>query len=541
MPLNKIQLKAEIFRIINPIRNLNAVDDKIISSTLYKLKSIKDADFEFIARILIKEADTSFPKAAGAFLHMAENLSPESFIPLMFNELNSPKTSDARKIFFLNALSGFGVKFDPEDIGEYLNNPDEVINNETLKFLENAKSDPEAQIDFLDFYFTSGEEDKRELINSVVHDFEGDELINILSPLVLSEDDISIMDFCLDIMQKQKSLMSIKPLKYLTNLDTVPEIKSKAHKILQKMTLQGFYTKEKLSKFYKELLSDFNEPSALISLPDGNSNFSVAISRKTKTGACFVFFTAVNIELGPFSAFGFSSLTESDYNLIIKRFFNLSQHFSIPPKGAKTILNSLLVKRIALNKIVPYEYYPWERLLDDIETDARPLDEMLVDGIEILEIDKEKSRLINNSPFFENWFYRYSKNAPYFVILMNKVLKLNKNNIQNIENLILETLSDKSLISNIKNRLKFLSYCLNAGGLSDLASLHYSVIFNEKEFTSLVSDILKRSIYEFALILNTPKKTGNNMFKKTLSNIEDKNKASLIINYIEENWLGNGT
>ena len=38
-------------------RLADAIDDRIISKVIKEIKSIKDADFEFIARILIKEAD----------------------------------------------------------------------------------------------------------------------------------------------------------------------------------------------------------------------------------------------------------------------------------------------------------------------------------------------------------------------------------------------------------------------------------------------------------------------------------------------------
>ena len=134
MSLNKLQIKAKIFEIINPLRNLDAIDDRIISKVIKEIKSIKDADFEFIARILIKEADIKTTKSAGAFLYIAENLAPESFVELILNELNSNKIPDEKKMFFLNILSGLGIKFNPEDINSYLKNPDEAINNETSRF-----------------------------------------------------------------------------------------------------------------------------------------------------------------------------------------------------------------------------------------------------------------------------------------------------------------------------------------------------------------------------------------------------------------------
>lgn len=536
MPLNKLQIKAKVFEIINPLRDLEAIDDKIISKAIKEIKAIKEADFEFIARILIKEADVKTTKSAGAFLYMAENLAPESFIELILKELNSNKIPDSRKMFFLNILSGLGIKFNADDINSYLKNPDEAINKETSRFLECAKIDPEAQIDFLDFYFSSDALDKKELINSVIKDFEGDRLINILSPLALSADDKEAIELCLNIMEKQKSLISIKPLKYLSNLKTSAKIQNKAFKILQKMKMSGFYSESKLYNFYKTLLRDFEEPKAAITTPDGNSNFSVLISRKTRQGSCFLFFVAINIELGPFSCFGFSSLTENDHDTIIKRFFNSRERFFIPIEEAKAILNTLTLRRISLNKIIPYEYFCWERLLDDVEPKDGELFQILEKDLTKKELTSEVQNLTDNSPYFENWFFRYSKNIPWFSKMMDKILELKDEELYKINGLIEEYSKNEDLKEAIKKRLKFLAYCLNKNNKKELADTYYSLIFNEKELKTFLENILKRSVYEFALTLNLPRKEEAGLFKKP-ENKKDNKKAKLIIDFVEKEWI----
>ena len=536
MPLNKLQIKAKVFEIINPLRDLDAIDDKIISKAIKEIKAIKEADFEFIARILIKEADVKTTKSAGAFLYMAENLAPESFIELILKELNSNKIPDSRKMFFLNILSGLGIKFNADDINSYLKNPDEAINKETSRFLECAKIDPEAQIDFLDFYFSSDALDKKELINSVIKDFEGDRLINILSPLALSADDKEAIELCLNIMEKQKSLISIKPLKYLSNLKTSAKIQNKAFKILQKMKMSGFYSESKLYNFYKTLLRDFEEPKAAITTPDGNSNFSVLISRKTRQGSCFLFFVAINIELGPFSCFGFSSLTENDHDTIIKRFFNSRERFFIPIEEAKAILNTLTLRRISLNKIIPYEYFCWERLLDDVEPKDGELFQILEKNLTKKKLTSEVQNLTDNSPYFENWFFRYSKNIPWFSKMMDKILELKDEELYKINGLIEEYSKNEDLKEAIKKRLKFLAYCLNKNNKKELADTYYSLIFNEKELKTFLENILKRSVYEFALTLNLPRKEEAGLFKKP-ENKKDNKKAKLIIDFVEKEWI----
>lgn len=534
MGLNKIQLKAQVFKIIERLRKLSAVDEAIITKAIFELKNIKDADFEFISRLLIKEADCKNSKSATAFLYIAENLSPESFLSLVMNELNSARTSDEKKMFLINILSGIGIKFHPEDIGAYLSNPDDAISTETSRFLESAKVDPEARIDFLDFYFSSAKTDRKELLNLVVSDFEGDRLINILSPLALTVDEIDIVDFCLDIFEKTPSYLSLKTLSYLTNSKNI-KVAKRAAKILQKMRLKGFYNKEEAVEFYKNMLDEFEKPVVRISIPDGNSNFSIVISRKTHDGAYFILFVALNIELGLFSSFGFSSITRKDHDTVIERFFNSHKQIFISPYVARKILDALVIKRIELNKVIPYEYFCWDRLIDDVETDDIDVNDILKVGLNSVDIDNMQMKLLINSPFVDNWFYRYSKNNAYFSCVIDKIMALNEKNITEIENILNDAKSDSLIKNNLSKRLLYLSFCLKHMGADDLADLYFSLPLNSEKFDEFIMHILKRSTYEHFLNLKMPAPTSDNIFRKFEPKKMDD--VSLFINYIENNWV----
>lgn len=64
----------------------------------------------------------------------------------------------------------------------------------------------------------------------------------------------------------------------------------------------------------------------------------------------------------------------------------------LPPSDAKRILFDLTKKRISLNKIIPYEFYCWERLTDDIKPSELSLGELLIEGLKERKIDdKEKN------------------------------------------------------------------------------------------------------------------------------------------------------
>lgn len=538
MPLNKLQIKAQVLKFIAPLRDINKADDFLVEETLAKLRDMQEGDSDFISRILIKEADAKDQRTATIFLYLAENISPDSFVGHILNELNSPKVSDEQKMFFLNILSGLGITFMPEDMGNYLKDPDEAINSETSRFLDAAKVDPEARIDFLDFYFASPETDKKELIDSVLSDFSGDRLVNILSPLILTIDDEDLVLYCLDIIEKSKSLLAIKPLKYLEKIQNSPKISKKASKILRKMQLSGFYTEEKYNQYNKELMSDFEEPKCIISTPDGNSNFTIVISRQNKQGLYYILFAAVNATLGPFSCFGFSSITKNEYDTVCKRFFSEYEKIYIPPPEAKKLLSELALKRIEINKIIPYEYFCWERIFDDVVETEKSLQDILKENLKPVKLNKQISDELETSKYVANWFYRYSKSNVAFSKYMDRVLLLTTDNIEEVENIVNECAANKEIMLKIATRLQYLSYCLLRGEKKDLAQKYYSLLYDEEWFGYFMKVVIQKSIYEHMLNLKTPKKKTGPFLTNAESNNEKAVKmAEVFINYIEKNWI----
>ncbi len=535
MSLNKIQLKAKVFQIIEKLRDITALDNNIIKNTLDELKKTDLSDIEFVSKLLIKEADFNNQKSATAFLYIAQNLCPEKFLNFVMDEINSLKVEDSRKIFLINVLSGLGIKFSPDEMGNYLKNPENAINKETFRFLQNALYDPEARVDFLDFYFASDDTDKKELLESVIEDFEGDKLVNILSPLALCTDDEATIYRCLEIMENEHSLLSANSLLYLSNFIKYPNISKRASKILRKMLMSGYYTEEKLNAFYSEILSDFDPPIASITPPDGNSNFSIVITRKIKD-AYFVVLTAINAQLGPFSTVGLSSLTENDFNHAISRFHEGKKRVLIPIETAKKIIRELLIERIKLNKLVVYEHYCWERMYDDIIVPKTPLYEILAEGLKKVDIGDFERKIIHKSPYVQNWFYRYSKNFPKYSYMLDCILELNEENIDETDKIIQKFALEDEIVKNIKTRIRYLAYFLKASDLSDISNMYYSLLFNEKELTLFIVSVLKRSVYEYMLHTEVPKYESSDIFKKTKIK-KSKRKLPLFISYIEANWI----
>ncbi len=535
MPLNKFRLKAIIFELLEPLQKLSAIDDDIANDFFLKIKKIKDADFEFVSQLLIKEIDYKNQKTASTLLAVAHKLCPKKFLEFILEELKSKRVKDEKKFFLINVLTSIGVNFHTGEIDSYLSNPKEAIHRETKRFLESAKTDCEAQIDFLDFYFSTSKDERIDLLTSVIEDFEDDELANILSLVMLGETDVENILFCLEELKQNKSLFLYRALKYLSfNKDK--KVSQKASKMYRKLSMQGLFSKENLQNFYKNLLCELDEPVVRASIPDGNSNFSLVISRKSKNNAYTVLFIAINAEIGPFSCFGFSKITENDYNSIMERFFNDTfEQIYISPACAKTILEELTMRRISLNKNIPYEYFCWQRAIEDVISSEKKLFDMLKEGLKKVELNELKIKAAYGSKYIENWFFRYSKNNLSYSNFIKQVMLYNKNNVYEIEKLIETYSSDKLLSSLIKHRILFLAHFLKNNNQENLADIYYSIMLNESDLKAFLKEILKKSIYEHCLSSKIFMDAKGLILKKN-SPLKYEN-TDLIIDYIEKNWV----
>lgn len=534
MASSKLQLKAELFKILAPLRNIGALDDNIVKNVIHDIRNIKDVDFEFCSKILIKETDCNNSKASTLFLYAAQNLSPKRFLGFIIEELKSKDVLDEKKFFLINILSGFGINFTTDEIELYLKNPDETINNETLKFLDSAVINPEVQIDFLDFYYSSDKSDRKEILNTVFGDFNEEKVLNIIIGLMLSVQDEEVILYCLEYLKKVKSPLLKRPLEYL-KISKNLKVSNKANKLYRKMSMQGVFDKKISKDFYSKIFADFNEPKIYFSYPDGNSNFSIVISRENKKGYFELLFIALNINLGPFSCFGFSNLTKDDYNTILNRFFGESLRILVKNSIGKKILFDFTKKRILLDKMVPYEYYCWERCIEDIEMINSSYEEILLSKVKKIELDDISKKFLLNSIYVKDWFYKNSKHNIEYSSFVDEVEKLEEDKISEIENYLNRYSKSEKLLMSLKERIKFLAFCLVSDDKEELANMYYSCLFDEEFLSKFVSNLLKRSIYEHYIKIKNIKKVNKNI---QISVTKNQNE-DLFILYAKENWMVN--
>ena len=314
LELNPFEIKAEIARIFT---ELEGVKDFESYEVHYRTLDAQN-DKSIISKLLFKEINTQNNKNLLKFL-LIRYCTQNELIEKLWNIIKNNMASNQAKIFALDLLRDIDSNWSYEDCGQYLDNPDELVDSDTRKILDSAIANPEVQIDFLDFLSSLPDADKIVLLQSLGDDYTKDELANMLVPVFLSMPDTEAGKKALELLGNSKSQLAYHALN--SALETadeslIPAIK-KNISILKLSGIREDNTKE----FYKNILRDSKPYKFCITYPDGHGNQAVIISRINKQGK--VQFVAIVIDdyKGIRDCFGFNEISKFECNAIIERFY----------------------------------------------------------------------------------------------------------------------------------------------------------------------------------------------------------------------------
>ena len=208
--LNKIQLKAEILTVISKLQMIS--DASKVDEILEVLdnQENKKQILDLLMREFIKITEDKAFIISFLLLRLCDKEQLEN---ALWTSLKSPLISDYNKALILNLLKDMGNTFDYQQVDEYFEAPDELIENETKELLNTAIMNPEAQIDFLDFLEAIPYKDKITLIHSLGNDYSEDALANILVPVFLHDPTSNISMEVLKILGSSRSQLALHALK----------------------------------------------------------------------------------------------------------------------------------------------------------------------------------------------------------------------------------------------------------------------------------------------------------------------------------------
>lgn len=543
---SKIQLRANILQEISRLRSIPALCDRDVENCISKLSKISDKTF--LCTTILKEIDGSIVYFDGVLSILVINLAKDVLEKCVFTFLEKSDVKDEKKLFLINLLTQAGIGIDPNLIHLYVKNPDEAIDLETEKFLKMAEVNPEAQIDFLDFYFGINENDRNVLLESIIRDYSGDLLANILAPLIYSIKDKTGLEMCIDGMLKSRSYLAYAPLEWLIKTSNDVQIISLSKKTKNELKIAGLRKEITTFEYYKELFKTSKPLGFYVSSIDGSSNFSLVFAREYENGAISTFFTVLNLKYGPLASFGFSNISKSEYEKVLNRFFKDTDKISLPLSFGKTLLDTLVDAGIKNRANIPYEFFCWRQLTYDIESsndfNADNLVQYMEKNLTALDETKEEDfRRAINSEYGARWFFSYSDGKyPEFSTLVNEICALKEDEYEkfsNITEVFLEKTKKSAIFLELKERFIFEAYFLKHLGFENLSSLFYSIYLDDRMLIKFYKFSIQKSLYEFFLSLNEAKNTDfdENIFtkKKKIKHFDFNSKKMLEL--IETKWI----
>lgn len=538
MPDNKLQIRAKLLSAIAELQICSKENRNVPAKIINELKSIDDK--KSVVEILVKEIikDTSENKLIILTFLLQELVEKELIETVIVNELVNPKISDSIKTKLVNVLRSIGRHVNYEEYTTFFENPDEIIDADTSVLLNKAIANPAAQIDFLDFLNALPEAEQDMLLSSLNEDYDGDNIANILTPVILSKPYSPLALTAIKYIGESKSKLAVPTLHWvLDNVDD-EEFRAHAQKGLNMLKLAGF-SKDETESFYREILSGYPVYKCYSSLPDGHGNIGLIFSRRTPENLLHMFSVVLNDIDGIVECFGFNDITDAEFQRIVKKFYDYDTVVEVTPEFCRYLTeNAEKLTRLKYSDI-SYEYIAWKTLLKDISSTSLNLS----DGLKESELSVEALDILYNAGYFKNWFFEKNDSDDFCDFIEN---------LQNIghENFYNEMISlikqDFDRIYNpvelkrINHRLLITAYLLNNSGRENIAGMVYSLSDPSDYKYIFLDNMLKKSIYEY--FLNEKEryydlKKSQSIFTRKQNNNIDIKFVEFAISEVEKHWV----
>ena len=479
--LNPFEIKAEIVNLFEELKGVKNFEDYEVHYRLLDSQS----DKKIICKLLFKEINNSDSDKNLLKFLLLRYCTAKELSEKLWSIIKNSMTSNQAKIFALDLLRDIDSNWSYDECEQYLDNPDELVDADTKRILDNAIADPEVQIDFLDFLASLSDDDKITLLKSLGNDYSKDELANMLVPVFMSMSDTEVGKVALDILGNSKSQLAYHALN--SSLDFVDEkLVPAVKRNLSILKIAGIREDNSL-EFYKKLLKNSKPYKFCITYPDGHGNQAIIVSRTTSGGNMQFVAIVIDDYHGIKDCFGFNNITRFECNTIIERFYRGQRALDIEP----AILKSILINAEKLSKHkMPYEYVCWRNLLADIEPKPLKL------NYKISQLSQKQFEEILVYDFTDYWFLNstYSDEFEEFLREIETISceKYDEFIDQNVEKVFYP---EENIVWT--NRILNCALLKHLAGEEKAAQNLYSLYNDKKLIRELYKNILRKSVYEY--------------------------------------------
>ena len=539
--ISKIQIRAGVFAAINvlcsPTEKYKVPLDEIIK----KLSEIEDKDF--LARLLIKEfiSTNDTQRASVISLILIKCIPVDILEKNLWSNLALKTVSDEKKYQLVEILKSMGKFIEYDKYLEYFDEPQTVIDLDTQKLLKSAMLNPEAQIDFLDFMETLPKSDKKLLINSMVEDYSKDDLANIIGPIILYETDEEILESVINELINSKSALAYYPLTKFCDISKNEDLKRLAQKGLKELQLAGI-NEQTAKEFYDEKFSDSMQYMCYSSMLDGNGNQGLLFSRIRVDNSIQVFCVVINDLKGIIDCFGFNTLSNMEFSLIVQKFGGKGQPHVVSFESALLWVDEAEKLSVKKGFRLPYEYVCWKEILFDVNPYGYSSDEIIHGVLNILPNANCDLDRLYATTYLDKLFFTKDDSEKFNKFMLDideKIANSDSINLNEIENIIqneVKNIFDETATNLFKGRLLKIAFILMSNSDGNTASEIYELTNNKNLLNEFFVEVLKKSIFvyyeqEFKSRFND---NADNIFVKKFQKSASKLDNSKLQNLLEQ-------
>ncbi|MBQ8886397.1 MAG: hypothetical protein IJY61_01685 [Candidatus Gastranaerophilales bacterium] len=538
---SKLQIRAKILSVISEIKSSKLYGEDLLLSFISQLNDIEDKEFLFDVFfkefIKLEEQEYLFVSC------LLKSLVDKEYISDKVLESLKSNLSDDAKYKLVQLLRVVGGDYDFSALPSYFENPEDVLDKETKKLLENAVFNPESMLDFLDFVSAVSARDRKLLLDSLSLDYSGDVLANIIYPILYSDfEDKFVLDV-INVLAESKSSLAIAPFEYLINTSSNKDIISSCQIGLKKLKLSGA-SRENANLYFKNIIKDTTPAEFFSTIPDGNGNQALLVSRINTNKKYLLAAFVINDTIGVIDCFGFYNISQEELIKVLGKFYQSEGKYKVSPEYVKSRIDYAVYLTIKSKRKFPYEYICWSPILKDIE--------VLPTSVSDFVDQNSKKRLIKSSDVISlltkeytlRWFITPNENS-YIKEIVSEIYSSENFDIDVINSMIKENESNIFSEDNTKiwiDRFYNLIYLLFVNSEQKVADLFYTILIDENYFSLFKSVIIQRSIFShFVSLLENAKDAIHtaNIFTKRNSNEAkyDIKKLESIVEFLKKSWL----
>lgn len=535
---SKLQIRAKVLSVISEIKSANTYGEELLKKYVKELSDIddKNALFDIFIKEFIKLEENEYMFSSCIIKSV---VSAEYVQEKVFEMLKSPTFNDDTKYKLVQLLRVLGSNSAYDAIPEYFENPEEVLDMETKKLLENAVINPESMLDFLDFVYAVPKNDKKLLLASLAEDYQGDVLANIIYPVLYSDFDDEFKLSVINTLSESKSSLAIEPFIYLSEISDNEEIVNACNFGLKKLKLAGASV-EKANEYFNSVIKNLDVAELFTTIPDGSGNQALFISRVSNCDKFVFEAVVINDLIGVVDCFGFFNITRGEFTKILDKFYKSEGKYRVSPEYVKLKLNQAIETSIKKKRVLPYEFVCWNVL----SCDFKPLEFEISDFVEknVSEKNVEKEDLLEllTKDYTLRWFINKDDNQILKAVAdeMYDIDILSSDEISSFHGKAMAAVDDYIW----KDRLVNLVYLLQTNSLNDEAGMFYSLLKNPNHYSLFKSILIQRSIFNYFVALKENQKESAltvNIFKKrnTSQYDYDCKKLENIISKLKKSWI----